>query len=214
MQPESAHSTLEARSAQGLAVPLHLLASQRQPSTLMHAAEVLAVLHLVGVPEHAFVGAQPLAAAHCWEESVAHAVAVPLHTGAPPAPALASEPAVPPEPPIAAPPEPAWLVVPPVAITGGAPASPPTPVSPAATLIAPASLLPAWSVGAAPAAPAVSLLLESPASPAPPDGPKSLLEPPQLTVRERAHGTSQTQEDFFMPCGWRRPATFYYRGRS
>lgn len=202
----------ETRSAQARAVPLHLLPTQRQPSTLMHAAELVSVLHFVGVPEQALVGAQPFAAAHCWEDSVEHAAAVPLHTGAPPAPALAMVPAVPPKPAVAAPPEPAWLVVPPVPAMDGAPASAPTLVSPAVTLIAPASLLPPLSLEA-PAAPAASLL-ELPATPASPDGPKSLLEPPQLTVRDSAHGTSQTQDDFFMPNGWQKPASFYYRSRS
>jgi hypothetical protein len=212
MQPESAHTTSDTRSAQARAVPLHLLPAQRHPSTLTHAAEVVAVLHFVGVPEQASVGVQPFSPVHCWADSVEHAATVPLHTGAPPAPALAGEPAVPPEPAMAAPPEPAWLVVPPLPAMDGAPASPPTLLSPALTLIAPASLPPPLSFEA-PAAPAVSLL-ELPARPASPDGPKSLLEPPQLTVRDRAHGTSQTQEDFFMPYGWQKPARFYYRGRS
>lgn len=211
MQPESAHITSALMSAHAVAVPPHLLPAHVQPSTLAHAAEVVGVLHFVGVPEQASVGVQPFSPAHCWEESAEHAAAVPLHTGAPPAPALAAEPAVPPEPAVAAPPEPAWLVVPPLPAMDGAPASPPTLLSPAVTLIAPASPPPLSFE--APAAPAVSLP-ELPARPASPDGPKSLLEPPQLMVRDRAHGTSQTQEDFFMPCRWQRPARFYYRGRS
>ena len=127
-----------------------------------------------------------------------HEAAVPLQTGAPPAPALATEP---PEPPVDAPPEPAWPVLPPAVEV---PAPPAVPVSPPETPIAPASpavleLPPVLSIApAAPGSPAASLP-GAPASPAAPGELKPPLEPPQLTLIERAHGTSHSQVDFFMP---------------
>jgi len=193
------------RLAQAVAVPPHLLPTQLQPSTLVQAAEVAAVEHFVGVPEQLLVGPQPLAAEHSWVVSVVHDAAVPLQTGAPPAPALPTEPA---EPAVAAPPEPAWPGAPPAPPVVEAPEPPAMLVAPPETPIAPASppllALPPLSLvaAAAPAAPAASLF-EAPASPAEPGELRSLPEPPQLTLTERAQGTNHSQRDFFMLYGWR-----------
>jgi hypothetical protein len=201
VQPESEHIVSTFRLVQAVAVPVHLLPTQPQPSILMQAAELTALEHLLGVPEQLLVGPQPLSAKHSCADSVVHEAAVPLQTGAPPAPALATEP---PEPPVAAPPEPAWPVLPPAV---GVPAPPAVPVSPPETLIAPASpavpeLPPLLSIApaapGAPGAPAASLP-GVPASPAAPGELELPLEPPQLTLIERAHGTSHSQVDFFMP---------------
>jgi hypothetical protein len=204
-QPESVHTVSMLRFVQAVAVPPHLLPTQLQPLTLVQAAELVSVEHLVGVPAQLLVGWHPLAAEHCCADSVAHDVAAPLQTGAPPAPALAIEPA---EPPVDAPPEPACPVVPPAPPPGEAPAPPAVLVAPPGMLMAPAPASPAllvlpplsFATAPAPAAPAASLL-EAPASPAAPGELKSLLEPPQLTLTERTHGTSHSQEDLFMPMG-------------
>jgi hypothetical protein len=50
---------------QAVAVPVHLLPAQPQPSIFVQAAELAALEHFVGVPEQLFVGSQPLSAKHC-----------------------------------------------------------------------------------------------------------------------------------------------------
>ena len=203
---------------QAVAFPPHLLFAQAQPRTLPHSCKVVTVAHFVAVPEHELVGVQPLATEHCCSVSDEHAVAAPLHTGAPPEPPPALEPEAPA---VDMPPEPARLVVPPVPTappvppTEEAPASPATLALPLELSGAPASppeLEPALSFET-PAAPAASLF-EAAASPALPDEPMSVLDPPQLMLSETAHGTNHSQEDLFMPHGWPQALSFYYPTRS
>ncbi len=208
-QPESVHVMSEMSFGQTVAVPPHLLPAQLQPSTLRQAAEVFVVEQIVGAPEHVSVGAQPLAAEHSLVASVAHDGAVPMQTGAPPDPALATEPAAPA---VDAPPEPAWLAVPPAPLAGEVPAPAAVPPSPPGLVPASPLALPPVSFEI-PAAPAESLF-GAPASPLVPDELMSLLELPQATLNETAHGTNHIQEDRFMPHGWQSGARFYYRDRS
>jgi hypothetical protein len=187
-QPESVQVVAAVSVLHSKAVPMHFLPTHAQPATLSQLVASVVALHFVTVPEQLSVAWQPLAFPHCFAVSAAQEVAVPMHTGAPPAPAV-----VPP----ATPPEPAWLTAPPVPpLALGAPASPATLESPP------------LAVSSAPEAPALCELLPlllSPAAPAvsAPEAPApepllSALVPPQLTLTETAQGTNQSQENRFM----------------
>jgi len=64
VQPESEHVVSALMVVQAVAVPVHLLPSQAQPSILMQVAKLAALEHLVGVPEQLLVCSQPLSAKH------------------------------------------------------------------------------------------------------------------------------------------------------
>jgi len=105
VQPELSHEVETTIASHAVAVPAHFVPFHAQPATLPQSAEVVSLVHAVGVPEQVSVATQPLSVAHSFTVSVVHAFAVPPQTA--PAPA-----------------DPATLVLPPVS----APAAPAPPV--------------------------------------------------------------------------------------